>query len=241
MLLQLLIEATLRGWRDANGLLTKDIVTTRILPALNERLKCNKTYKHYTSRMRYFKKEYGKYSQLMGSNSGFGWDANTKRFVADDEVWEEYFRAHPDQRNIRKKSCDDFEDLQIVLGNATAIGKHSLGLGEETDARTFVVEDGQGGTEEDEQVGIENLFYDEENRGFVLNQNQASHQTSSFDQSSPFLPTQTTSLEIPPEITNRRKRNRTQYQGNTRSSETTNQARIMENISLTLDSIATDF
>ncbi|KAB2610653.1 hypothetical protein D8674_018685 [Pyrus ussuriensis x Pyrus communis] len=215
VLLQLLVEATLRGWCDANGLLTKDIVTTRILPALNERLECNKTYKHYTSRMRYVKKEYGKYSQLMGSNSGFG--------------------------SIRKKSCDDFEDLQIVLGDATATGRHSLGLGEETDARTFVVEDRQSGTEEDEQVGIENLFYDEENGGFVLNQNQESHQTSSFDQSSPFLPTQATSLEIPLEITNRRKRNRTQYQGNTRSSETTNQAKIMENISLTLGSIATDF
>ena len=72
VLLQLLVAATLRGWRDANGLLTKDIVTIRILPALNERLKCNKTNKHYTSRMRYFKKEYGKDSQLMGSNSGFG-------------------------------------------------------------------------------------------------------------------------------------------------------------------------
>ncbi|KAB2636433.1 hypothetical protein D8674_026967 [Pyrus ussuriensis x Pyrus communis] len=176
VLLQLLIEATLCGWRDANGLLTKDI--------------CNKTCKHYTSRMIYFKKEYGKYSQFMGSNSGFGWDANTKRFVADDQTKEAFVN----------KSCDDLEDLQIVLGDATDIGKHSLGLGEETDARTFVVKDRQGGIEEDEQVGIENLFYDEENRGFVLNQNQ----TSSFNQSSPFLPTQATSSEIPPPITNHR-------------------------------------
>ena len=95
--------------------------------------------------------------------------------------------------------------MQIVLGDATATGKHSLGLGEEIDARTFVVKDRQGGIEEDEQVGIENLFYDEENGGFVLNQNQESHQTSSFDQSSPFLPTQATSSVIPPPITNRRK------------------------------------
>ncbi|KAB2603236.1 hypothetical protein D8674_004241 [Pyrus ussuriensis x Pyrus communis] len=150
VLLQVLVEATLRGWRDANCLLTKDIVTTRILPVLNERL----------NRIRCFKKEYEKYSQLMGSNSGFGWDANTKRFVVDDEVWEEYFRSY----------------------YAAASGKHSLGLGEEIDARIFVVEDRQGGIEEDEQVGIENL-----------------------------------------------------------SSETTNQARIMENISLTLGSIAIDF
>ncbi|KAB2611218.1 hypothetical protein D8674_019250 [Pyrus ussuriensis x Pyrus communis] len=147
VLLQLLVESTLRGWCDANGLLTKDIVMTIILPALNERL----------NRMRYFKKEYGKYSQLMRSNFGFGWDANTKRFVADDEVWEEYFRVN----------------LQIVLGDATATEEHSLGMGEEIDARTFVVKDRQGGIEEDEQ--------------------------------------------------------------------TTNKARIMENISLTLGSITTDF
>ncbi|TQE09814.1 hypothetical protein C1H46_004588 [Malus baccata] len=126
MLLQLLVKATLCGWRDANDLLTKEIVTTRILPVVNEKLKCNKTYKQYTSRLKYFKKEYGKYTQLTGSNSGFGWDANTKRFVAEDEVREEYLKAHPNQQGIRTKSCDEFEDLQIVLGNATATGKHSI-------------------------------------------------------------------------------------------------------------------
>ncbi|TQE13927.1 hypothetical protein C1H46_000558 [Malus baccata] len=163
------------------------------------------------------------------SNSGFGWDANTKRFVAEDEVWEEYFKAHPDQRGIRTKSCDDFEDLQIVLGNATATGKHSIRL------------DRQGGLEEDEQDGIENSFYDEENGVFLPHQNPTLHQASSFDQTSSPLTSQATSLENPPPNTNHRKRSRTEYRMNTRSSEATNQVGIMENISLTLGSIATDF
>ncbi|TQE00575.1 hypothetical protein C1H46_013819 [Malus baccata] len=121
VLLQLLIEATLCGWREANGLLTKDIVTTRILPALNERLKCNKTYKHYTSRMRYFKKEYGKYSQLMGSNSSFGWDANTKRFVAGDEVWEgptQTKEAFVKNLVMTLKICKSYLGRQLLLENS---------------------------------------------------------------------------------------------------------------------------
>ncbi|KAI9169790.1 hypothetical protein LWI28_017791 [Acer negundo] len=80
---------------------------------------------------------------LMRHSSGFEWDATTKKFTAPEEVWEDYFKSHPTHRGLRNKNCDDYEDLQIVIGNATATGKNSLGLGDETDARTFGVEDRQ--------------------------------------------------------------------------------------------------
>ncbi|CAL9000404.1 unnamed protein product, partial [Prunus brigantina] len=50
--------------------LSKATVETKILPILNEKLRCQKTYCHYQSRLKYFKREYQKYSQLMRHNSG---------------------------------------------------------------------------------------------------------------------------------------------------------------------------
>ncbi|KAI9185040.1 hypothetical protein LWI28_003585 [Acer negundo] len=133
MLLQLMVDTASRGWRDANGMLSKAIVESRIFLVLNEKLGC------YISRLKFFKREYQKYYQLLRHSSGFGWDETTKKFTAPEEVWEDYFKSHPTHRGLRNKNCDDYEDLQIVIGNATTTGKNSLGLGDETDARTFAV------------------------------------------------------------------------------------------------------
>ncbi|CAL8085847.1 unnamed protein product [Prunus armeniaca] len=49
MLLQLMVDAASREWRDANGVLSKATVETKILLILNEKLRCQKTYCHYQS------------------------------------------------------------------------------------------------------------------------------------------------------------------------------------------------
>ncbi|KAI5324015.1 hypothetical protein L3X38_033088 [Prunus dulcis] len=38
MLLQLMVDATSHGWRDANGMLSKATVETKLLPKINEKL-----------------------------------------------------------------------------------------------------------------------------------------------------------------------------------------------------------
>ncbi|CAL2270348.1 unnamed protein product [Prunus armeniaca] len=112
MLLQLMVDAATRRWRDANGMLSKTTIETKILPRINEKL-----------------------------SSGFRWDPTTNKFIALEEVWKDYFKSHPKDTSIQTKTCEDYEDLQIVIENATAIGRSSLGLGDDTDARTFRVED----------------------------------------------------------------------------------------------------
>ncbi|KAI9161423.1 hypothetical protein LWI28_017285 [Acer negundo] len=97
-----------------------------------------------------------------------GLDETTKKFTAPGEVWEDYFKSHPTHRGLRNKNCDDYEDLQIVIGNATSTRKNSLGLGDETDARTFGVED--------RHTTLDDFVYDETNKAFVANQNEPSHQ-----------------------------------------------------------------
>ena len=93
LLLQLMVEAVGRGWRDASGLLSKQTVETWVLPSLNEKLNCNKTYNNYQSRLKWFKAQYQRYTELMRHSSGFGWDPITRRFTASEEVWEDYLKV----------------------------------------------------------------------------------------------------------------------------------------------------
>lgn len=93
-LLQVLVDAAKRGWRDPqSGLIDKKTVESKILPSFNKKLGCEKTYKHYTHRVKWFKKQYSMYSELMRHSSGFGWDPIMKRITASDEVWEDYFKV----------------------------------------------------------------------------------------------------------------------------------------------------
>ncbi|XP_074351566.1 uncharacterized protein At2g29880-like [Apium graveolens] len=75
------------------------------------------------------------YTTLLKFNSGFGYDSISKRFTAPNEVWDE--QAHPKDGNLRNRVCDDYEDLQIVVGGVVVVGKNSIGLGSVTDARTL--------------------------------------------------------------------------------------------------------
>ncbi|KAF3449097.1 hypothetical protein FNV43_RR09821 [Rhamnella rubrinervis] len=103
------------------------------------------TFTQYQSRLKWFKTRYNNYIELIRNNSGFGWDPVTKKFTASDEVWENYLKAHPTHKSYRT-------DLQIVVGNG-AVGRYSIGLGDETDARTF-------GVGENISSGLDDLTYD---------------------------------------------------------------------------------
>ncbi|KAL5804497.1 hypothetical protein ACOSQ3_031297 [Xanthoceras sorbifolium] len=226
-LLRLMVDAAIRGWRDSNGLLSKVTVERKILPTLNGKLGCQKTFAQYQSRLKWFKQRYNNYSEIMRHNSGFEWDHVTKKFTASDEVWEDYFKSHPTQRHYRTDTFADYEDLRIAIGNGTAVGRHSIALGDDTDARTFVAEERQGG-------GLEDLAFDTAAGAFIHNDQQVNEPLSSGHPNSP-LPTQPIGSEIPP-IT--RKRSRTEFEGPTRYSsvETNNtQSDTINKINQTVD------
>ncbi|CAL8157105.1 unnamed protein product [Prunus armeniaca] len=148
-LLHLLVDAINNGLCDANGSLSKQNVQRVILPCLNAKIRFPKTYNHYLSRMKWFKKQYKKMSTLMCNNSGFGWDPITKTFTASDEVWKDYL-----------KSVVDYEDLKIVVGGGTATGNGSIALGaDDTDATTY--------EEENRDFGMEDFSYDPNNDAFI--------------------------------------------------------------------------
>lgn len=90
MLIKLLIEGIKHGWRDSSGCISKMTVEKKILPVLNSTLGCEKTYKHYGSKMRNLKTHYNSMQELIRFSSGFGWDPITKKFTAPSHVWDDY-------------------------------------------------------------------------------------------------------------------------------------------------------
>ncbi|KAK9113519.1 hypothetical protein Syun_020316 [Stephania yunnanensis] len=84
--------------------------------------------------------------ELMRCNSRFGWDPVTKKFTVSDEVWDEYFKD-----NCRKCNC---------------LGRYSIGLGDDDDARTFEAEETSSDV-------LEDLTYDYDAEAFVqINEHQ---------------------------------------------------------------------
>ncbi|KAK9166687.1 hypothetical protein Scep_001878 [Stephania cephalantha] len=83
-----------------------------------------------------------------------------QKIHASDEVWEEYFKSHPNQRHYQTDTFTDYDDLRIIVENATASGRYSIGLGDDIDARTFEAEETSGDV-------LEDLTYDYDAEAFV--------------------------------------------------------------------------
>ncbi|KAL6225608.1 hypothetical protein ACLB2K_004457 [Fragaria x ananassa] len=126
--------------------------------------------------------------------------------------------AHPNDTDLRYGTYEDYEDLEIAIGNGVAVGKNSIGLSSDvTDARTLVVEEGR-------EVCIIDFDYDIENEAFVrpTEDNPLAHLTSALQSPE--------NLEIPRRGTTQNKRSRAEYEGNSNSTRGTPQSGVTEKL-----------
>ncbi|KAL6575057.1 hypothetical protein OROMI_012342 [Orobanche minor] len=224
-LLSLLVDAAARGWRDSNGSFSKLIVVNKILPALNEKLGCEKTFPQYQSRLKWFKNRYNEYLKLLRHNSGFGWDSRTKKFTASDEVWDEYIKSNGNS-SYRTDTIADYEDLKIAIGNGTATGRHAIAIGDDFDAVTFGIEETRGGN------SLNNFTYDSGLGAFT--QSDTLNETSPLEISIPPLPSEPVGPDVTPAT---KKRRRTNYEAKSKSSDIVSQSGLVEKISVTIDKL----
>ncbi|KAL6563573.1 hypothetical protein OROGR_002532 [Orobanche gracilis] len=224
-LLSLLVDAAARGWRDSNGSFSKLIVVNKILPALNGKLGCEKTFSQYQSHLKWFKIRYNEYLKLLRHNSGFGWDSRTKKITASDEVWDEYIKSNGNS-SYRTDTIADYEDLEIAIGNGTATGRHAIAVGDDFDDVTFGIEETRGGKT------LDNFTYDSSLGAFT--QNDSLNETSPLERSIPPLPSEPVVLDVSPAT---KKRRRTNYEAKSKSSDTVSQSGLVEKISVTIDKI----
>ncbi|XP_033134011.1 uncharacterized protein At2g29880 isoform X3 [Brassica rapa] len=125
LLLRLLVDAINQGFRDASGKFNKLTVESRILTTLQQEVGSKKTY------------------DFLRCSSGFGWDSETKKFTADDEVWKVYLQAHPNNKYLRDDSFEDFEELRTIFEQNTATGQNAVGLGDSVDAGSYQFEENE--------------------------------------------------------------------------------------------------
>ncbi|XP_042432478.1 uncharacterized protein At2g29880-like [Zingiber officinale] len=165
----------------------------------------------YQSRLKWFKQRYNNYCKLIRHSSGFGWDSMTKKFTASDEIWEDYFKSHPKHEHYRTDTFEDYEDLRLVVGNGTATGKDAIGLGDDTDARTFETE------ENGDTNLLDDYVFDHNSGEFIQSNRQESSYQPLFseDLASP-LPSQPMSSEVPRAT---RKRDRTEFEAKSSTSK----------------------
>ncbi|KAL2486974.1 Uncharacterized protein Adt_31730 [Abeliophyllum distichum] len=226
-LLHILVDAANRGWRNSNGSFSKLTVIYKILPALNEKLGCQRTFSQCQSRMKWFKNRYTDYWKLLHHSSGFGWDPVTKKFTASDEVWNEYIKSNVNS-TYRTDAFVDYEDLRIIIGNGTAIGRHAITLGNDTDARTFETQENRGGG------SLDNFMYDSNIGVFIQSDTQETlYESASLEHSTPPLPSQPMSPKVPLPT---KKQNRSNIEA--KSVETNNiQLELMDKLTQNIDKL----
>ncbi|CAD5327241.1 unnamed protein product [Arabidopsis thaliana] len=174
VLIELLVEGIRQNWRDCSGIIGKLTVKSKLLPALNKRLGCNKNHKNYLSRLKFLKNLYQSYLDLKRFSSGFGWDPETKKFTAPDEVWRDYLKAHPNHKHMQTESIDHFEDVQIIFGDAVATGSFAVGISDSTCPRIYTVgERSQGKKTVNQDENIEELLPRKRTRGGGCNNSDA--------------------------------------------------------------------
>lgn len=93
LLLRSLVDAINNGFRDASGKFNKLTIETRVLSVLHQQLGSKKTYGYDKNRMKILKTRYHNLTDFLRCNSGFGWDPETNKFTADDEVWKVYLKV----------------------------------------------------------------------------------------------------------------------------------------------------
>ncbi|OVA12594.1 Myb/SANT-like domain [Macleaya cordata] len=72
------------------------------------------------------KKNYNAIKNLL-EVSGFGWDPVREVVKAEDSVWADYLKAHPEAKTWRTKSVSCYDDLRTIFGDGGATGKYSNG------------------------------------------------------------------------------------------------------------------
>ncbi|KAA8525104.1 hypothetical protein F0562_007032 [Nyssa sinensis] len=75
-------------------------------------------------RLRKLRMQYNAMKHLL-DHGGFCWDETRQMVVANDNVWDNYLKAHPEARSYRTKTLPNYNDLCVIYGNPSADGRHS--------------------------------------------------------------------------------------------------------------------
>ncbi|XP_073064021.1 uncharacterized protein At2g29880-like [Primulina eburnea] len=140
----------------------------------------------------------------------------------------ETVQSHPKHEYYRTDTFDDYEDLRIAVGTGTATGKYSIGLRDDTDTRTFEIEENR------ETNLLDDYVFDYDSGEFVpSDKHESSHQSPFVEDSALPLSPQPRSSKVPPTT---KKRDRAEFEAKSSTFKNTDPNYICE-ISHTLEKV----
>ncbi|PIA61208.1 hypothetical protein AQUCO_00300619v1 [Aquilegia coerulea] len=82
------------------------------------------------NRYKSLRRKYNEITAFLNQN-GFHWDSVRQMVVADDWVWDDYIKVHPEKRSYRTKVLPYYSDLCMIYGNVVVDGtSNEFGDGE---------------------------------------------------------------------------------------------------------------
>ncbi|XP_030959168.1 uncharacterized protein LOC115981123 [Quercus lobata] len=117
-LTEILVEEVKKGNKIDSTL--KPAAYRAALTALNENFGLDLTKEHIRNRLKTWRKQFGILKELL-AHKGFKWDETRKMVIADNSVWNDYSKAHPDAKQFRAKFIENYDELCIIIGNDQAM------------------------------------------------------------------------------------------------------------------------
>ena len=91
ILLNALMEEVHKGNRHDGSFSSEAYLN--VVAVLRSNIDPTITKQHIKNRMKTLKDRFGEAYDLFGSLSGFGWNSTTRRFTAEEQVWQELIRV----------------------------------------------------------------------------------------------------------------------------------------------------
>ncbi|KAF9597103.1 hypothetical protein IFM89_015932 [Coptis chinensis] len=121
ILIEVLLEKTLNGLDKKTDNGWKPETLKDVAEAVNQQLNMSIGSENVRSRLKIMKKDYLVAKAVVkASGFGFSYNQQTKGINADHVAWEEYCKAHPTTRPLRKKIFPHFEEACVVFGSDVA-------------------------------------------------------------------------------------------------------------------------
>ncbi|KAK9139261.1 hypothetical protein Scep_008942 [Stephania cephalantha] len=104
----------------------------------NAKFACQYSKDHLKNRHKTLRRLYKAVKSLL-EQSGFDWDETQQMVTADDRIWSNYIKAHPEKRSYRTKSIPYFSDLCKIFETSTSTRRYD-GLSESANLNNGIQE-----------------------------------------------------------------------------------------------------
>ncbi|XP_058746582.1 uncharacterized protein At2g29880-like [Vicia villosa] len=123
ILLNALMEEANKGNRHDGAWTTE--AYSNVVDALRSLVAPTMTKQHIKNRMKTLKDHFAESYDLFGSLSGFAWNPISRRFEAEDEVWQDLIREKPHAAKWKTMQIRHYDVLKELFGLDRAVGKKS--------------------------------------------------------------------------------------------------------------------